>query len=286
MELEEKNSVVKKSEKNFKYKEQELNKVSRELEECITKCSKLNEMNEILNMELKATKKNLCDIKLSAKHMEQKFKLEREHLSNELEISCKKTNELEMRYDETKRELNGERCTIKTFYKKMKESNKANEKTHLETKKQFQKLNENLWCLQEDSKNKEEKVNKLEQENDCKCMEINTLKNKLYERDGQLQQMYLLSEKIEEMKKKKIEASCCTKKKTETNTCCLKEKTKGNISCVREDSTTNMCCCTTNNEKVCIQSDATKSKASNKNIHKTLLKNLICDLGNLLHGIF
>jgi len=279
LELEEKNSMVKKSEKNFKYKEQELNKVSRELEECKTKCNKLNEMNEILNMELKATKKILCDTKLSAKHMEQKFKLEREHLSNELEISCKKTNELEMRYDETKRELNGERCTIKTFYKKMKESNKVNEKTHLETKKQFQKLNENLWCLKE-------KVNELEQENDCKSMEINTLKNKLYERDGQLQQMHLLSEKIEEMKKKKIEASCCTKKITETNTCCRKEKTKVNISCEREDSTKNMCCGTTNNEKVGIQNDATKSKASKKNVHKTLLKNLICELGNLLHGIF
>lgn len=278
MELEEKNSIVKKLENNLNCKEQELNKISRELDECKTKCNKLIETNEILSMDLKTTKNTLCETKLSAQHMEETFKQERKHLSTELEISYKKTNDLEMRYDEVKSELNGERCTIKTFYKKIKESNKANEKTHLETKKQFQKLHENLCCLKE-------KVNELEQENDYKCMEINTLKSKLCEREGQLQEMRVLSEKIEQIKKKKIEA-CCTKNKTETNTCCQKENIKVNISCGLEDSSTDICRCASNNKKVAIQNKATKPNASNKNIHKTLLKNLICELGTLLQSIF
>ncbi|CAI6350438.1 unnamed protein product [Macrosiphum euphorbiae] len=265
LELEKKNSVVKKSENNFNCKEQELNKVSRELDECKTKCNKLNEMNKKLNMDLNETKEILCDTNISANHMEETFKLERALLSNELEISHNKTNDLEMRYNEAKKELNAERCTIETFYKKIKESNKVNEKTHLKTKKQLKKLNENLCCLKE-------KVNELEQENDCKCMEISALKSKLDEREGQLQKMNLLSEKIEQIEKQQIEA-------------CLKEKTKVNNPCELEDSPTDTCCGASNDEKA-IKNNATKSNASKKNIHKILLKNLICDLGNMLQSIF
>jgi len=268
LELEKKNSMVKKLENNFNCKEQELNKVSWELDECKTKCNKLNETNKKLNMDLNATKEILCDTNISANHMEETFKLEREHLSNELEISCKKINDLEMRNGEAKRELNAERCTIKTFYKKMKESNKANEKTQLEKKKQFQKLHEDLYCLKE-------KVNELEQENDCKCMEISTLKIKLHEREGQLQQINLLSEKIEKIQKQKIEAYCC-----------LKEKTKINNSCGLKDSTTDTCCGASKSEKVAIKNKATKSNASNKKVHNTLLKNLICELRNIQQSIF
>lgn len=273
MELEEKNSMISKLETNFKGKEQELHTVSRELDECKTKCTKLNQANENLNMELNATHKILIDTKLSVKHLEETFKLEREHLSDKLEISCKKIDDLEMRNDKAKRDLNGERSTIKTFYEKIKELNKTNEKTNLETKKQFKKLHDNLCSLKE-------KINELEQESDCKCMEIKTLKNKLDERECQLKQMNILSEKINQIEKK-VESSC-SKNVTETNTCCRKEKTNLNICCRCEDYTTHTCCGA--HEKTVIQKDDTKPNEGN--IHKTILKNLICELGTLLHNSF
>jgi len=267
--------MITKLETNFKAKEQELHAVSRELDEWKIKCNKLDETCENLNMDLKATNKILSDTKLTAKHIEETFKLDREQLSNELEISCKKINDLEICYDEAQSELNSERCTIKTFYEKIIELNNTNEKTCLETKKQLSKLHNNLFSLKE-------KIDELEQLNDSKDVKINILKNKLNDRECQLKQMCLLSEKINQIEKK-VEVSCA-KNITETDTDRFKEKTNVHVCCRWEDSTIHRCCSACG--KAIIQKDCAKANASKDNIHKTILNNLICELKTLLHNSF
>jgi len=129
---------------NLRCNEQELCKVSKELEERKTECNKLNEMNEVLNTELNCTKKSLCNTKLSATRMEEKFIQERDNLTNELKTSCKKINDLEMRYDDTMCKLNEERSKSKKFASKLIELIKVSAKNHLEMKNRIQKLQDEI----------------------------------------------------------------------------------------------------------------------------------------------
>lgn len=228
--MEEKDRIVCKLKTNLKCNEQELCKVRKDLEECKTAYNKLNETNGILNMELKSTNKSLCDTKLCATRMEGMFTQEREHLSNEIKISCKKINDLEIRYDEAMCKLNDERCKSKKFASKLIEVNKVTAKNHLEMKNRVQKLQEEICAKNNDLCSLKKKVTELQQENECKCTEISELKNKISERECQLKQMSLLTETIEQIKStvccpKKCETSpCCPKKKCETTPCCPKKK--------------------------------------------------------------
>jgi len=297
--LEEKDRIVCKLKTNLKCNEQELCKVRIDLEECKTACKKLNEANGILNMDLKSTKKSLCNTKLCATRMEGMFTQEREHLSNELKISCKKINDLEIRYDEAMCKLNDERCKSKKFASKLIEVNKVTAKNHLEMKNRVQKLQEEICAKNKDLGCWKKKVIELQQENECKCTEISALKNKLNERECQLKKMGELSEKIEEIKtnvevcccpktsetdskekcetnpcspknkcqiilccqKKKSEPEfCCPKEKSETDSCCPKKKCKINICCPKQ---TDSCCpkkkCTTDMKSTCNVSKNTKA---------------------------
>lgn len=222
--MEEKNDMVNKLKTNLKCNEQELCKVRKELEERQTECNKLNEMNEVLMTELNCTKKSLCDAKLSATRMEERFIQERDNLTNELKTSCKKINDLEMRYDDAMCKLNEERCKSKKFASKLIELNKVSAKNHIEMKNKIQKLQDEISAKNNELCSLNKKVNELQQENDSKCTEINGLKTKVYERECQLKQMCLLSEKIEQIKSY-AEACCCPKKKCEPSPCsCPKKK--------------------------------------------------------------
>ncbi|XP_025198175.1 putative leucine-rich repeat-containing protein DDB_G0290503 [Melanaphis sacchari] len=240
-ELEEKNQMVNKLKKNLKCNEQELCKVRKEFEECKNECNKLNETNRMLNMDLKCTKKSLYDTKLSANRMEERFRQEREHLSNELKISCKKFNDLEIRYDEAMCKLNEERCKSKKFASKLIEVNKVTVKNYLEMKNRIQKLQEEICAKNNDLGSLKEKNLQLQQENESKCTETSTLKNKLYERECQLKQMCLLSEKIEQIKCN-IEAYCCPKKCGNNPCCCPKKKCETTSSCPTKKCETDPCC--------------------------------------------
>ncbi|XP_025202158.1 spindle pole body component 110-like [Melanaphis sacchari] len=209
-ELEEKNSTINKLKTKLKCNEQELYKVRSDVEGCKIEFKKLNETNGTLNVDLKCTKKSLCDTKLSATRMEKRFMQERENLSNELIKSCKKINDLEIRYDEANCKLNDEKCKSKKFASKLIEMNKVNAKSNLELKNRIQKLQEEICARNNDLCSLNKKVTDLQKENECKCMEISALKNKICEREGQLKQMCLLSETIEQIKCNF--KACCSKK--------------------------------------------------------------------------
>lgn len=251
--MEENICMVNKLKTNLKCSEQELCKVRRELEECKLECDKLNEVNGVLGTELTCTKKCLCETKLSATRMEERFIQERENLTNELKASCKKINELECRYEDAMCKLNDERCKSKKFASKLIELNKASAKNHLEMKNRVQKLQDEICVKNNDLCCLKNKVIELQQDNDCKCMEINGLKTKVYERECQLKQMCLLSEKIEQMKcfvetcccpKKKCQPSscCCPKKKCEPSPCCPKKKCEPSPCCPKNKCEPSPCC--------------------------------------------
>ncbi|XP_026819239.1 keratin, type I cuticular Ha1-like [Rhopalosiphum maidis] len=241
-ELEEKNHMVNKLKTNLKCNEKELCKVRIELEECKNECNKLNETNKMLTIDLQCTKKCLYDTRLSATRIEERFRQEREHLSNELKISCKKFNDLEIQYDEAMCKLNEEKCKSKKFALKLIEVNKATVKNYLEMKNRIQKLQEEICAKNKDVCCLKEKIMQLQKENECKCLEISALKNKLYERECQLKQMCLLSEKIEQIKCK-VEACCCPKKCGTNPCCCPKKKCETDPCCPTKKCGTNPCCC-------------------------------------------
>jgi len=233
--------MVNKLKTNLKCNEQELCKVCKQLEECKNERSKLIETNGMLNMDLQCTKKSLCDTKLSIMRLEERCRQEREHLSNELKISCKKFNDLELQYDEATCKLSEERCKSKKLALKLIEVNKVTIKKYLEMKNKIQKLQEEICAKNNELSCLKDKNTQLQQENECKCTEISTLKNKLYERECQLKQMCLLSEKIEQIKCN-VEACCCPKK-CGTNPCCPKKKSETpTCGCPVKKCETEPCC--------------------------------------------
>ena len=171
--------------------------------------------------------------------------------------------------------LNDERCKSKKFGMKLIDLNKVSAKNNLEMKNRIQKLQDEICNKNNDLCCLKKKVSELQQENDSKSIEINELKNKLHERECQLKQMSLLSEKIEQVKcfveaccpkneckpnpcccpKKKCEPSpCCPKKKCETSPC---PKKKPEIICCKLQST----CGLSNNTKAVTQKNTTDRKS-------------------------
>lgn len=228
--MEGKSCIVNKLKNNLKCNEQELIKVRKDLEWCKNDCNGLKERNGALNEDLKCIEKSLCDTKLSATRMEEKFMQERENLSNELKKSCKKFNDLELIYDEVNSKLKDKECKSKKLVSKLIELNKVSAKNHLEMKNRIQKLQEEICAINNDLCSSKKNVTELQQENESKCTEISELKNKISERECQLKQMFLLIETVEQIKStnhcpKKCETSpCCPKKKCETTPCCPKKK--------------------------------------------------------------
>ncbi|XP_015370883.1 PREDICTED: keratin, type I cuticular Ha1 [Diuraphis noxia] len=265
-ELEKKNCMVNKLNTTLKSNEQELCKVHKELEERKIESNKLNETNEVLNTELNCTKKSLSDAKSSATSMEERFIQERDNLTNELKTSCKKNNDLEMRYNDAMCKLNEERCKSKKFASKLIDLNKVSAKNHLEMKNRVQKLQDEISAKNNELCSLNKKVVELQQENNSKCTEINGLKTKVYERECQLKQMSLLSEKIEQMKsfaetcccpKKKCEASSCScpKKKCESaSSCCPKKKCEPASPCCPKKKSETIPCCPKKKPEPCCES--------------------------------
>ncbi|CAI6353376.1 unnamed protein product [Macrosiphum euphorbiae] len=229
-ELEETLCLVNTLKASLKCTEQELCKVRRELEECMTECNKLHEMNGVLTTELNCTKKCLCEAKLAATRIEERYIQERENLTCELRACCQKVSDLEMRLDDAMCKLNDERCKSKKFACKLIELNKVSASNHLEMKNRVQILEEEMCAKCNEICCLKKRIVELQQEIDCQCMEINQMKIKLYERECQLKQMIVLSEKIEQIKCF-VDTCCCPKKECCPIPCCCPKKKCGPSPC-------------------------------------------------------
>lgn len=256
---------MKKLKSALKCNEEELCRVQKQLEECKYECSRLNEANATLVNELKCTKTKLCEAKLCASRAEDNFKLERESAANELKVKCKKINCLQVQVDEADCTIKEDKCKIKKLVSTLIELKEVSLKNHNEMKCQITKLKEEVCAKEEDICRWRNKVKQLQRENEFNCMEINVQKNKLYEKECQLKQMKLLSEKICRLKQQ-LDNCCCSDNNFDTQT--------SNMS-MSTHSMANLCCNPCKKKKCPPKCNVSKDKI------EADLRKFQCELDNL-----
>lgn len=251
--------------------EEECCEKRKKLDDCAQGHNKLKKANCTFEMELNCVKENLHNSKLCASRAEEKWNLERETLSNELNTKCKKLHDLEMQYNEANTTINENACKIKTLETTLKDVKEVSLKKHDELKYLVQKLKEfstketNLCKLKNDN-------NQLKQENELIVMEINSLKNKLKEKECQLNELQLLLKKTEQIKQKSCNTSCSLKKPL-INTC----------SVTSMESTSDACCSSSKLMQSITQKY--KQKPNKKNCNKMDLNNVQFELDNFKNDV-
>lgn len=162
--MEGKDSEIKKLNAHLRCNEEELSKVRRQFDECTKECNRISEKNRMLEMDLKCTKAKLADEKLCTQRMEENFKLEREMLSEELKIKCKKLSDMEAQYEEANRKVNEGKCKIKLLTNSLQELKDISERNQCELKRQVQKLKEENISKDDDICHLKKKIKELQME--------------------------------------------------------------------------------------------------------------------------
>lgn len=271
--MEEKNCEIQNLEINLKCKETELYEMHIEFDECTKKCSQLNEMNEKLKSELECTNEKLVDEKTCARNTEEKLNM----LSDELTIKCKQLSEFEVRYEDANCKIYENKCKIdnlKIYLNKLKE---ASEKSYNEMKNHIQKLkienykkDDELFCLKT-------QIKELSQENEFNLREINVQKNIINDKECQLKQLKLMSEKTNSMNQQHND--CCL------NTNIEKQLMNINYTTHSNHSTSDTCCNSPNCSKLIVLKYAKSSSVIKKNRFTKELKNVQQQLVNLKNDI-
>lgn len=271
--MEEKNCENQNLEINLKCKETELSKINMELDGCTKKCSQLNEMNEKLKSELECTNKKLVDEKSCARILEEKLNM----LSDELTIKSKQLSDSELRYENANCKIYENKSKIdnlKIYFNKLKE---ASEKSYNEMKNHIQKLkienykkDDELCCLKN-------KIKELSQENEFNLKGINA-QNKIHnDKECQLKQLKLISEKTNSMNQQQND--CCLNTNTE------KQLMNINYTTHPNHSTLDTCCNSTKCSKLVVLKCAKSSNVIKKNSFINELKNVQHQLINLKNDI-
>lgn len=212
-------------------------------------------------------KAELVQLKADACKMEEKLKCERDSLCTELEIKCQRFREIEMEYDEIKRNLCDEKATVCKLETQMEEMRMASEKEQCEANAKMEKLHmEN--CMKDESACRiKAQIVDLIRENECKCAEINGLKAKVLANECLLEKIKHSSEvfaqmknnKVDQMERDKSVLECELKQKKriicemEQEACRLKSSIGSKcqpdreVFCLRDkikelEATTNACC--------------------------------------------
>lgn len=270
--MEEKNGENLNVEINLKCKETELSKIHMELDGSTKKCSQLSEMNEKLKSELECTNKTLVDEKSSTRILEEKLNV----LSEELNIKCKQLSDFEVRYEDANCKINENKCkidNIKIYFNKLKE---ASEKSYNEMKNHIQKLrienykkDNELCCLKN-------KIKELSQENEFNLRGINSQNKILNDKECQLKQLKLKSEKTGSMNQHN---DCCL------NTNIEKQLMNINYTTHANHSTADTCCKSPNCSKLIVLKCVKSSSVIKKNSFINELKNVQHQLINLKNDI-
>jgi len=163
--LEETHYEIKKLNVHLKFNEEEICKVRGQLDECAEECNRIKETNRTLEMDLKCTKSKLADEKLCTSRMEEKFKIEREILSNEVKIKCMKLSDAEAQNDEANCKIIDGKSKIKSLTTTLKQLKDASDKSCCELKKQIQTLNEENCSKDDEISRLKKQVKKLQ--SDC-----------------------------------------------------------------------------------------------------------------------
>lgn len=263
--MEERKCENKKLETKVKCTEEEICNVRKELNECVKERNQLTEAITLMAMDIKCTTSKLAETECHMAGMEEKFTLERDTLKTTL---C----EVEKRYEEANCKIIDGKHKIKILTTSLKELKEASEKSHCEMKIQIKKLKEEICSKDEDICNLKQKINELSRENEFNVMEINALKNKLCEKESQLNECKLFMEG----------SSICPQIKTKCNSCCCSEMpTSTTCGSNSLDSASDTCCSITKHIKALSQKYASKGSRLNNDYVTTDLKKLQCDIENL-----
>ncbi|VVC25672.1 Hypothetical protein CINCED_3A004195 [Cinara cedri] len=247
-ELEETNCLIRKLKAKLKIKEEEICDKRQKVEECTKTCSLLNDANRSVAMDLKCIQEKLDNLKLSVTRTEEKFKLERDRLSNDFMMKCKALNDLEVRYNEANSNIDSYKCKIKTLMTTLMALKDASLTKYNEIRNVVKKL------IEENNKKEtklsvlKNKNNQLQWENESIVTTIDTQKKKLQEQECRLKKYAILSKKMDQMKLKRKNSSnvrCGDQINFKTDVCCVSsEKIKSMAPICKPKN------CVTNNNNV------------------------------------
>lgn len=258
----------------MKCAQDELFKVRTRLDKCTTELSQLNETRKKLELELESRKSNLTDEISKACGSVETVKLERDALSNELKTKCKQLSDIETKYEDAKCKINDDTRKINLLTTTLKELIEGSKKSHCEMKNQIEKLKENNRAKEDDLFHLKTKANELIRANEFYTTKLNVQKNQLYDKECQLKQLKLLSERIH----------------PENNDCCQSEmntkKQSANINNCAEpmNFTPDTNHCLSNCQKLNIKK-CTSPSVTDNNCFTTTLKNVQFELANLKNDI-
>lgn len=186
---------------NLKCKGEKLCNVQVKLDNCNYECNRLNNANCALKEDLKCSNAKLCEANILCKN--RATKIEQEKLANELRVKCRKINSLQTQYDEICRKSKEDDCKIKKLISTLMRLKEASLNNHNEQKCEITKLKKEN-CAYKDQLCRFKNENKqMYKENEILCMEINAQQNVMYEKEMQIKQVKLLSEKMCEIKQLK-----------------------------------------------------------------------------------
>lgn len=163
--MEGKHCEIKQLNVHLKFNEEEVGKLRGQLDGCAEECNRTKETNRTLEMDLMDTKSKLADEKSCTSRTEEKFRLERETLSNALKIQCRKLSDTAAHHDEANCKLNDCKGKLKLLTTTLKQLNGANDKSCCEIKKQVQALNEENVSNADEIRRLKKQVKKLQ--SDC-----------------------------------------------------------------------------------------------------------------------
>lgn len=154
-----------KTKKKLECAEEEVCKVRGQLDECTREHNRLNETKDTLEMDLKSAISKLAEEKLCACRAEEKFRLERETLSNELKTKYRKLSETELQCEEANNRMNDGKCKIKLLTASLREAKAATEKIDCEMKSRVRKMKEENCSKDDDIRRLNEQIKEFEREN-------------------------------------------------------------------------------------------------------------------------
>lgn len=170
-----------------------------------TVLNRLNETSKCQEKELECVKTELVELNREACKIEEKLKCERDTLCNELEIKCQRLREIEIEYDEARRNLCEEKANVCKLLTQMEEMRQCNEKELCEANSKIQKLKTEICLKDESTCRMKSQIVALSRENEYKCTEINVLKSKVLANECLLEKIKHSSQVFAQMKSTKIE---------------------------------------------------------------------------------
>lgn len=249
--MKETNCLVRKLKSKLKFNEEEICDKRQKVEECTKTCSLLNDANRSVAMDLKCTQGKLDNLKLSVTRTEEKFKLERDRMSNDFMMKCKTLNDLEVRYNEANSNIDNYKCKINTLMTTLMALKDASLTKYNDIRNVVKKL------IEENNKREtklsllKNKINQLQWENESIIMTMDTQKKKLQEQECRLKKFAILSKKMDQMKlkwKNCLNVHCGNQINFTTDVCCVSSENIKSTAQIYKPTN-----CVTNNNNVAMK---------------------------------